>query len=150
MKILIINGVNLDMLGSREKSVYGESTLEEMNKGIAEFCKKEGMEVTFYQSGNEGDICKAIHEVRSKYGADGIVLNAGAYTHYSHAIGDALACVQVPKVEVHISNVHKREEFRHKTVLARSCNGVICGFGANSYKLACLAIKDIISGEQNQ
>ena len=147
MKILVMNGPNLGMLGSREKNVYGEATPEEMNADIAAFAEKEGMETVFFQSDSEGALCEAIHGVRTRFGADGIVLNAGAYTHYSHAIGDALACVTVPKVEVHISNVHAREEFRHTTVLARNCNGVICGFGADSYKLACLAIKHILGGK---
>ncbi len=144
MKILIINGPNLNMLGAREKEIYGEQTLESINTEIATFAKANGIETVFYQSNIEGEICGAVQGVKSVYGADGIVLNAGAYTHYSHAIGDALACVKVPKVEVHISNVHAREEFRHLSVLADNCNGVICGFGADSYKLACLAIKSIL------
>lgn len=145
MKILIINGPNLNMLGAREKEIYGEATLADMNAEIAAFAADNGIETVFYQSNIEGELCGAIQSVGSAYGADGIVLNAGAYTHYSHAIGDALACVRVPKVEVHISNVHAREDFRHLSVLADNCNGVICGFGADSYKLACLAIKSILS-----
>ena len=144
MKILIVNGPNLNMLGAREKQIYGEQTLDEMNKEIAAFCNDNGMETAFYQSNIEGEIVNAIHGVRSVYGADAIVINAGAYTHYSHAIGDALACVKVPKAEVHISNVHALENFRHLSVLADNCNGVICGFGADSYKLACLAMKNIL------
>ena len=144
MKILIINGPNLSMLGLREKEIYGEQTLADMNADIAGWCADHGIETEFFQSETEGEIIKAIHQVRTKYGADGIVLNAGAYTHYSYAIGDALPCVKVPKVEVHISNVHARDEFRHKSVLAASCDGVICGFGADSYKLACLAVKGIL------
>lgn len=145
MKILIINGPNLNMLGAREKEIYGQFTLEEMNKEISEFAAKNGIETVFYQSNVEGELCRTVQSVKTAYGADGIVLNAGAYTHYSHAIGDALACVSVPKVEVHISNVHAREDFRHLSVLADNCNGVICGFGADSYKLACLAIKNILT-----
>lgn len=144
MKILIVNGPNLNMLGSREKAIYGEQTLADMNAEIAEFCAENGIETVFFQSNSEGEIVSAIHGVRTRFGADGIVLNAGAYTHYSRAIGDALPCVGVPKVEVHISNVHAREDFRHVSVLSANCNGVICGFGAGSYKLACLAIKDIL------
>lgn len=145
MKILIINGPNLNMLGAREKAIYGEQTLESMNAGIAEFCKNNGIETVFFQSNIEGEIVTAIQQVKSVYNADGIVLNAGAYTHYSIAIKDALACVpKTPKVEVHISNVHAREDFRHLSVLADNCNGVICGFGETSYKLACLAIKDVL------
>ena len=144
MKILIINGPNLNMLGAREKEIYGKTTLADMNTDIANFAKDCGIETVFYQSNIEGELCGAIQQVKSTYGADGIVLNAGAYTHYSHAIGDALGSVKVPKVEVHISNVHARENFRHLSVLADNCNGVICGFGADSYKLACLAIKGIL------
>ena len=103
------------------------------------------MDTEFFQSNCEGELCEAVQQSVSRYKADGIVLNAGAYTHYSHALGDALACVRIPKVEVHISNVHAREEFRHVSVLARNCSGVICGFGADSYKLACLAIKNILT-----
>ena len=144
MKILIVNGPNLDMLGSREKAVYGETTLADMNADIAAWCAERGMETVFFQSNCEGELINAVHGARMRFGADGIVINAGAYTHYSHALGDALPCVDVPKVEVHISNVHARDEFRHKSVIAANCSGVICGFGVDSYKLACLAIKDIL------
>lgn len=145
MKILIINGPNLNMLGSREKEIYGEATLADMNAEISSFARENGIDTEFFQSNIEGELCGAIQSARSVYGADGIVLNAGAYTHYSRAIGDALGCVKMPKAEVHISNVHAREEFRHVSVLADNCNGVICGFGADSYKLACLAIKNILT-----
>lgn len=144
MKVLIVNGPNLDMLGAREKEIYGEQTLEDMNREIAAFAAEHGLDTVFFQSNIEGELVDAIHKVKSSFGADAIVLNAGAYTHYSHAIGDALACVRVPKVEVHISNVHAREDFRHLSVLADNCDGVICGFGADSYKLACLAVKNIL------
>lgn len=144
MKVLIVNGPNLDMLGAREKEIYGEQTLEAMNREIAAFAAEVGLDTVFFQSNIEGELVDAIHKVKSSFGADAIVLNAGAYTHYSHAIGDALACVRVPKVEVHISNVHAREDFRHLSVLADNCDGVICGFGADSYKLACLAVKNIL------
>ena len=145
MKILVINGPNLNMLGAREKEVYGERTLADINAEVAAFAAANGMDTEFFQSNCEGELCEAVQQSVSRYKADGIVLNAGAYTHYSHALGDALACVRIPKVEVHISNVHAREEFRHVSVLARSCSGVICGFGADSYKLACLAIKNILT-----
>ncbi|MBR6789078.1 MAG: type II 3-dehydroquinate dehydratase [Clostridia bacterium] len=143
MKVLIINGPNLNMLGAREKEIYGETTLADMNAEIAKEMLAYGIETVFYQSNIEGEICGAVQQVKSTYGADGLVINAGAYTHYSRAIGDALGCIKVPKVEVHISNVHAREDFRHVSVLADNCNGVICGFGSDSYKLACLAIKGI-------
>lgn len=130
MKLLFINGVNLNMTGVREKSVYGTETLDAINKQIAEHFK--GDECEFYQSNSEGDICTALHNAK----ADGIVLNAGAYTHYSYAIRDAIASISIPVVEVHMSNVHAREEFRHKSVISEVCKGVICGFGKNSYILA--------------
>ncbi len=130
MKLLFINGVNLNMTGIREKNVYGEQTLDEINAEIAEHFK--GDECEFFQSNVEGEICTAIQSAD----CDGIVLNAGAFTHYSYAIRDAIASVKVPVVEVHMSNVHAREEFRNKSVISEVCRGVICGFGKNSYILA--------------
>ena len=136
MKFLFINGVNLNMTGVREKGVYGTQTLDEINLEISKPFKNDICE--FYQSNSEGDICTAIQEAS---GFDGIILNAGAYTHYSYAIRDAIASVSVPVVEVHMSNVHAREEFRHKSVLSEVCKGVICGFGKNSYILAAESFK---------
>ena len=135
MKLLFINGVNLNMTGTREKGVYGEQTLEDINGEIAAHFK--GDECEFYQSNIEGEICAKIQSAK----CDGIILNAGAYTHYSYAIRDAIASVSVPVVEVHMSNVHAREEFRHKSVLSEVCKGVICGFGMNSYILAAESFK---------
>ena len=142
MKLFIINGPNLDMLGKREPEIYGADTLESINAELAEYCKKIGVEPTFYQSNSEGALIDFIHSAREN--ADGIVINAGAYTHYSIAIRDAIAAVELPCVEVHLSNVHKREEFRHKSVISAVCTGVICGFGKKVYKLAvdALAGKD--------
>ncbi len=136
MKFLFINGVNLNMTGVREKGIYGTQTLDEINLEISKHFKNDICE--FYQSNSEGDICTAIQEAS---GFDGIILNAGAYTHYSYAIRDAIASVSVPVVEVHMSNVHAREEFRHKSVLSEVCKGVICGFGMNSYILAAESFK---------
>ena len=136
MKFLFINGVNLNMTVVREKGVYGTQTLDEINLEISKHFKNDICE--FYQSNSEGDICTAIQEAS---GFDGIILNAGAYTHYSYAIRDAIASVSVPVVEVHMSNVHAREEFRHKSVLSEVCKGVICGFGKNSYILAAESFK---------
>ena len=136
MKFLFINGVNLNMTGVREKGVYGTQTLDEINLEISKHFKNDICE--FYQSNSEGDICTAIQEAS---GFDGIILNAGAYTHYSYAIRDAIASVSVPVVGVHMSNVHAREEFRHKSVLSEVCKGVICGFGKNSYILAAESFK---------
>ena len=144
MKILIINGPNLNMLGERDESVYGADTLASINSEITSYCKGENINVEFFQSNIEGEIVGAVQQAKKTYGAEGLVINAGAYTHYSHAIGDALGCIKMPKVEVHMSNVHAREDFRRVSVLSDNCNGMICGFGADSYKLACLAVKNIL------
>ncbi len=133
MKLLFINGVNLNMTGVREKSVYGTQTLDEINGDIAAHFK--GDECEFFQSNSEGEICTKIHSAQNG-GYDGIVLNAGAFTHYSYAIRDAIACISVPVIEVHMSNVHSREPFRRTSVISEVCKGVICGFGKNSYILA--------------
>lgn len=135
MKFLFINGVNLNMTGVREKDVYGVQTLDGINAEIEAHFK--GDECEFFQSNIEGELCTAIHNAK----ADAIILNAGAFTHYSYALRDAIASVSIPVVEVHMSNVHAREEFRHKSVLSEVCKGVICGFGKNSYILAAESFK---------
>lgn len=142
MKILVINGPNLNMTGIREKGVYGSLTLEEINKIILEKCERDNIECLFFQSNCEGEIIDKIHETHNSY--DGVIINAGAYTHYSYAIHDAIASVSTPFVEVHMSNVHGREEFRHKSVISPVCAGVIAGFGYNSYLLGVEAIKGIV------
>ena len=132
MNIQIINGPNLNLLGVRERSIYGsadfESYLAELQKHFT------NITINYYQSNVEGEIINKLHEVGFSY--DGIVLNAGAYTHTSIAIADAIAAINTPTIEVHISNVYKREEFRHHSMLAASCKGVIAGFGMHSYRLA--------------
>lgn len=134
-KILILNGPNLNMLGVREPAVYGAQTLSDIEKTLrAEFEGKAELE--FLQSNSEGAIIDAIQFSD----ADGIALNAGAYTHYSYAIHDAIKSIAAPVVEVHISNIYKREEFRHKSVIAAACTGSVCGFGADSYYLAITAL----------
>ena len=138
MKLFVINGPNLDMLGKREPTIYGADTLESINAELSDICRELGIEVEFYQSNSEGALIDIIHSAREN--ADGIVLNAGAYTHYSIAIRDAISASETPCVEVHLSNVHKREEFRHKSVISAVCEGVICGFGKDSYRLAVLAL----------
>ncbi len=135
MKFLFINGVNLNMTGVREKGVYGTETLDEINAQIKAHFK--GDECEFFQSNIEGEICTAIQSAK----ADAIILNAGAFTHYSIAIRDAIASVKIPVVEVHMSNVHAREEFRHTSVLSEVCKGVVLGFGKNSYILAAESFK---------
>ena len=132
MKLLFLNGVNLNMTGRREKGVYGTQTSEEINAEIAAFCKARGAECSFYQTNIEGELCTAIQQAD----ADGIILNAGAFTHYSYALRDAIASVDIPVVEVHMSNVHAREPFREKSVISEVCKGTVLGFGKNSYLLA--------------
>lgn len=134
MKLLVLNGVNLNLTGRREKGVYGAETLEEINKELRDFVTAHGHEVDFMQSNLEGELCTAIQNAEGVY--DGVVLNAGAFTHYSYALRDAIASVSVPVAEVHMSNVHAREEFRNKSVLTEVCRGEVLGFGKNSYKLA--------------
>ena len=139
MNIQIINGPNLNLLGVREKSIYGDTSfdtyLDTLRKRYA------NITINYYQSNVEGEIINKLHEIGFSY--DGIVLNAGAYTHTSIAIADAIAAINTPVIEVHISNVHKREEFRHQSMLAASCRGVIAGFGMDSYRLA---IENLVNG----
>ena len=132
MKLLFLNGVNLNMTGRREKGVYGTQTLEEINAEIAAFCKARGAACEFFQSNLEGELCTKIQQSD----ADGIVLNAGTFTHYSYALRDAIVSVDTPVVEVHMSNIHAREEFRHTSVISGVCRGSVVGFGKNSYILA--------------
>lgn len=132
MKIQIINGPNLNLLGVREKSIYGDSNFETYLDELRE--RYPEISISYYQSNVEGEIINKIHEVGFSF--DGIVLNAGAYTHTSIAIADAIAAIITPVIEVHISNVYKREDFRHHSMLAASCRGVIAGFGMDSYRLA--------------
>ena len=132
MKITIINGPNLNLLGKRETSVYGDSSFENFFQTLKE--KYAIIELSYYQSNVEGEIINKLHEIG--FSEDGIVLNAGGYTHTSVAIADAIAAVKTPVVEVHISNVHAREEYRHQSLMAKNCRGVITGFGLQSYQLA--------------
>lgn len=141
-KIYVINGPNLNMLGKREPTHYGSESLDEINGQIEHEAKKLNIDVEFFQSNYEGDIIGWIHTAKDN-GCDGIILNAGAFTHYSIAIRDAIASVDTPVVEVHLSNIHKREEFRHKSVIAPVCVGQIAGFGKNSYILALYALNGI-------
>lgn len=136
MKIQIINGPNINLLGKREPSIYGSQSFED----YLEELKARYPNVTFeyYQSNVEGEMINKIHEVGFEF--DGIILNAGAYTHTSIALQDAIRAVKSPVIEVHISNVHKREEFRHKSMISCACVGVICGFGLDSYRLAVEAM----------
>ncbi|AEV68012.1 type II 3-dehydroquinate dehydratase [Acetivibrio clariflavus] len=132
-KILIINGPNLNLLGTREKEVYGTETLDDIAKKVAEEAAKLNVNIEFFQSNHEGDIIDKIHAARGN--TDAIIINPGAYTHYSIAIRDAIKAVEIPTIEIHLSNIHAREEFRSHSVIAPVCVGQICGFGSNSYIL---------------
>ena len=138
-KILIINGPNLNMLGIREPGIYGNDTLESINNEIKEYALQKNIDTDFYQSNSEGNIISAIHDTNGKYIA--VIINAGAYTHYSYAIRDAISSVKTPFIEVHMSNINTREEFRHKSVISAVCKGTILGFGKQSYFLAVDAIE---------
>ena len=141
MKFLVMNGVNLNLTGKREKGVYGSASLEEINKQIAAFASANGDSVDFYQSNIEGELVNKLHEAYLQKSYDGILFNAGAFTHYSYALRDAIAAIDIPVAEVHMSNVHAREEFRHNSVLSEVCKGVVCGFGAASYIAALVGLK---------
>ncbi|MDD5569793.1 MAG: type II 3-dehydroquinate dehydratase [Bacteroidales bacterium] len=132
MKIIIINGPNLNLLGKREKSIYGEKSFEEYFKQLKK--KYKNISIEYFQSNVEGEIINKIHETGFSY--CGIILNAGGYTHTSVAIADAIASVTTPVIEVHISNIYAREEYRKKSLISSKCKGVITGFGLDSYRLA--------------
>lgn len=134
MKFLVINGPNLNMTGKREPEIYGSETLDDINAEIKAFAEGKGAQVDFYQSNHEGAIIDTIHASMGVY--DGIVMNPGAYTHYSYAIRDAVSCINIPVVEVHISDIHAREEFRKISVIAPVCVKQIYGMGKNGYKMA--------------
>ncbi len=140
-KVFVLNGPNLNMLGKREPGIYGDITLD----SIAQLCREKGntldFEIDFRQTNNEGTLVDWLHEANDD--VLGVVLNAGAYTHTSVALHDAIRSILTPVIEIHISNVHAREEFRHKSMIASASKGVICGFGPNSYTLAIQAIADI-------
>lgn len=141
-KILVLHGPNLNLLGEREPDVYGRVTLADINAGITALAKELGLEVQSQQSNHEGEIVEAIGKARKEFA--GIIINPAAYTHTSVAIRDAVAACGLPVVEVHLSNVYGREEFRHKSLIAPVCKGQIAGFGADSYLLALRAITKII------
>lgn len=143
MKILVINGVNMNMLGFRETEKYGAMTLKDLEKDLYAFSFELGIDLETYQSNIEGKIVEKIHS--AKDGIDGIIINAGAYTHTSIAIRDAISAVNIPTIEVHMTNIYKREEFRHHSYLAPVCIGQISGFGANSYKLGLKAVIDYLN-----
>ena len=142
MKILVINGVNMNMLGIREPDKYGVMTLKDLEKDLYSFSFELGIDIETFQSNYEGEIVEKIHSALNNF--DGIVINPGAYTHTSVAIRDALSAVNSPTVEIHMTNVYSREEFRHKSLIAPVCIGQISGFGPNSYKLGLKALTDFL------
>lgn len=141
-KVLVILGPNLNMVGVREKGVYGTETAESINQQILEKAKSLDFECDIFQSNHEGDLIDKIHSTLGVY--NGVVINAGALTHYSYALRDAIASVNIPFVEVHMSNIHKREEFRHHSVIAPVCVGQIVGFGKLVYFLGLEALKELM------
>lgn len=148
MKILIINGVNMNMLGLRETEKYGTMTLKDLEKELYAFSFELGIDIETFQSNFEGEIAEKIHQTKDHF--DGIVINAGAYTHTSVAIRDAISAVNIPTVEVHMTNIYKREEFRHHSYIAPVCIGQISGFGINSYKLGLKAVVDYLNTNDNK
>ena len=141
-KILVLHGPNLNLTGTREPGTYGSETLEQINEEIKKAVHAQGMECDIFQSNHEGALIDKIHQALTDY--DGILINAGAYTHYSYALRDAISSVRKPCVEVHMSNIHGREAFRHESVIAPVCSGQICGFGKNSYLLGVQALSFIL------
>jgi len=142
IKIQIINGPNLNLLGKREPGIYGNLTLEQIKQEVEKHAAKKNILINFYQSNIEGEIVNKIQEISEQM--DGLIINAAAFTHTSVAILDALNTLSMPKIEIHISNIFAREEFRHKSMISKSVNGIICGFGLNSYILAVDAIEKIL------
>lgn len=142
MKIQIINGPNLNLLGKREPDIYGHLTLDQIGFEVEKYASKKNISIDFYQSNIEGEIINKIQEASDT--KHGLIINAAAFTHTSVAILDALNIVKFPKIEIHLTNIFAREEFRHKSMISKAVNGIICGFGLNSYILAIDAIESLL------
>ena len=142
MKIIILNGPNLNLLGEREKNQYGDFTLKDIHKNCNDYAKENDIELSLFQSNIEGDLINQIQNSRKNQ--DGLIINAGGYTHTSVAIHDALKILKIPIIELHISNIYNREEFRHKSLISKVAKGVICGFGADGYLMSLQAMKKFL------
>ena len=141
-KIIIINGPNLNLLGNREKSIYGDTTLKDIEKKSEKKCAELGFDLFFCQSNNEGELINLIHSVENEF--DGLIINPAAFTHTSVALLDALRAISKPKIEIHLSNIYNREDFRKKSITSEGVDGLICGFGFLSYILALEAMRNLI------
>ena len=144
-KIIILNGPNLNLLGEREKKQYGSFTLKDIEKSCNDFAKTNDIELSLFQSNIEGELVNKIQNSRENQ--DGLIINAGGYTHTSVAILDALKILKIPIIELHISNIYNREEFRHKSLISKLAKGIICGFGANGYIIALDEMKKFLENE---
>ena len=147
-KILVINGPNLNLLGSREKEKYGNTSLQDIQKRCTDHASKINLDIDFKQSNVEGEIVNFIQDANRKY--KGIIINAGGYTHTSVAILDALLAVKKPTIELHITNIYKREDFRHKSLISKAADGIICGLGVEGYIMALNGIKNKIKNENRK
>ena len=141
-KIIILNGPNLNLLGEREQNQYGNFTLKDVEERCKDYAKKNSLDISLYQSNIEGELVEKIQESRNRH--NGLIINAGGYTHTSVAIHDALKIIKIPIIELHISNIYNREEFRHKSLISKVAKGVICGFGANGYIMALSAMNQYL------
>tara|TARA_B100000963_G_scaffold333770_1_gene326399 strand:+ start:11698 stop:12144 length:447 start_codon:yes stop_codon:yes gene_type:complete len=144
-KIIILNGPNLNLLGEREKSQYGRFSLKDVENSCKEVSNKKGLELTMFQSNLEGELIEKIQKSRNDQ--DGLIINAGGYTHTSVAIHDALKILKIPIIELHITNIYNREDFRHKSLISKVARGVICGFGIDGYIMAIKAMKKYLENE---
>ena len=141
-KIIILNGPNLNLLGEREKEKYGNVTLENIENNCKEFAKKNDIELSLFQSNIEGELVEQIQKARKE--CHGLIINAGGYTHTSVAIHDALKILKIPIIELHITNIYNREEFRHKSLISKLATGILCGFGTDGYIMALQAMKNYL------